>query len=285
MNVQKHKTYHYNFPVLDSTKIPKLPNTFFTLKTFIPLKLNNIKNNFKLIKQDGKYKIKSYDKVQDFYVMVSQLYKSTSDYKTSLDKIKSDYLKKFETSEQNFSKMKSDYLNGNYQVKKCDHEYNRTLSYEYATKWVGRRNDSEFKSHGGSNCVNYASQVMYAGGIPLDSKGNSNAQWYSKNKGKSETYSWINVDGIANYFINNSGYGLCGKYDENIYLGEPGDLMIVGPKNNRKHAITVISQIKDSNGKVIDLLVSSNTVDLIYFPLSAYAYPYKSLLKVYGYND
>ena len=46
MNVQNHKTYHYNFPVLDSTKIPKLPNTFFTLKTFIPLKLNNIKNNF-----------------------------------------------------------------------------------------------------------------------------------------------------------------------------------------------------------------------------------------------
>ena len=46
MNVQKHKIYQYNFPVLDSTKTPKLPDTFFTLKTCIPLKLNYIKNKF-----------------------------------------------------------------------------------------------------------------------------------------------------------------------------------------------------------------------------------------------
>ena len=36
--------------------------------------------------------------------------------KSSLDKIKSDYLKKFDTTDQNFSKMKTDYLNGNCQT-------------------------------------------------------------------------------------------------------------------------------------------------------------------------
>lgn len=248
----------------------------------------NIKNNFTLIKKDGKYKIKSYEKVQDFYVMVSNVYTSSKDYKSSLDKIKNDYLKKFDTTEQNFNKMLQDYLNDNYEIKKCDHEYNREDAYNYATKWVGRRNDSKWESHGGSNCVNFASQVMNAGGIPMDEKSvnkESTDKWYNYNKGKSETYSWINVDGIANYFKSNSGYGLCGKYGENIYLGQPGDLMTVGYKNDRKHAIVVIGSIKDENGKVVDLLVSSNTVDLIYYPLSAYAYPYKTLLKIYGYND
>lgn len=243
----------------------------------------NIKNEFKLVKQNGKYKISSYNKVQDFYVMVSQVYTSNSNYKTALDSIKNDYLSKFKTNEEKNIKMKTDYLNNNYTKKTCDHEYNRKASYEYAINYVGRRNDSKWESHGGANCVNYSSQVLNAGGIPMDESGNS--KWYNYNKGKSETYSWINVDGIANYFKSNSGYGLCGKYDENLYLGEPGDLIIVGPKSDRKHAIVVIGQIKDRDGKVIDLLVSSNTVDLIYFPLSAYAYPYKTLLKVYGYND
>ncbi len=243
----------------------------------------NIKNNFKLIKKDGKYKIKSYDKVQDFYVMVTQLYKSTTNYKSALDKIKNDYLDKFKSMDEKFDKMKNDYLNGNYQPKKCDHGYDRTAAYNYATKWVGRRNEDNWKSHGGANCANFVSQVMNTGGIPMDNKGN--AKWYSNNKGKSETYSWINVSGITDYFKDNSGYGLCGKYDENIYLGEPGDMASVGPKNDHKHVIIVIGQIKNENGEVIDLLVASNTVDLIYFPLSAYPYPYKVLSKVYGYND
>ena len=98
------------------------------------------------------------------------------------------------------------------------------------------------------------------------------------------TYSWTWVPALTNYFKYNKGYGLCGKYNENLYLGEKGDVVVVGTKGADRHVITVIDQVKE-DGKVIDLLVNSNTVDLENFPLSAYAYPYKVLLKVYGWNE
>lgn len=237
----------------------------------------NIENNFTLIKKDGKYKIKSFKKVQDFYVMITDMYSSTSNYKSKLDSIKKDYLNKFKTTNDKLAKMKEDYLNNNYTTLKCDHEYDRDSAYKYVTNYVGRRNKDKWSSYSGSNCVNFASQVMYAGGIPKDSVGSAN--WYNYN------YAWINVGGIKEYFKNNTGYGLCGRYGENIYLGDTGDVVTVGSKSDGRHAISVIRPIQDEYGNTIDLLVSSNTVDLIYFPLSAYAYPYKSLLKVYGYND
>ena len=243
----------------------------------------NIENKFTLTKVDGKYKIKNYKKSQDFYVMITDVYSKTNDYKNKLDSIKNNYLNKFKTYNNKFAKMKEDYLSNNYKTLKCDHGYDREKSYEYATKYVGRRNEDKWETHGSANCVNFVSQVMNIGGIPMDNKGT--ATWYNYNKGKSETFSWINVGGIKEYFKNNTGFGLCGKYDENIYLGDTGDVVTVGSTGDGRHAITVIRPIQDEEGNTIDLLVSSNTVDLIYFPLSAYAYPYKTLLKVYGYND
>ena len=52
----------------------------------------NIENQFTLTKTNGKYKIKYYKKVQDFYVMITDVYSSTSNYKSKLDSIKQDYL-------------------------------------------------------------------------------------------------------------------------------------------------------------------------------------------------
>lgn len=249
----------------------------------------NIENEFKLVKINGKYKVRSYKKVQDFYVMITDLYNHTADYKAALDKIKSDYLKKFETENNKLNTMKENYLNNNYTLLTCDHEFNRSNAYDYATKWVGRRNTDSWYTYG-SNCVNFVSQVMYAGGIPMDYYGNAQWKWYSATRNTANTpsgfvYEWTYVPSISNYFKTNTGFGLCGKYDENIYLGDIGDVVAVGTIGPTRHVVSVIGQIKDENGKVIDLLVSSNTVDLIYFPLSAYAYPYRTLMKVYGYND
>ena len=250
----------------------------------------NIENEFKLKKdEDGKYKITFFKKVQDFYVMVTDLYKSTENYEEALTKIKSDYEKKFKTENSKIEKMKNNYLSGNYKLLKADHEYDRGKAYLYATNWVGRRNTKKWHTYN-ANCVNFVSQVMYAGGIPMDHYGSEQWKWYStskntKNEPKGFVYSWTYVPSITSYFSKNTGFGLVGKYDENLYLGDVGDVIVVGTKGPTRHVVSVISQIKDSNGKIIDLLVSSNTVDLIYFPLSAYAYPYKVLMKVYGYND
>lgn len=249
----------------------------------------NIENQFTIKKEEEVYKIKSYKKVQDFYVMITDLYKSTEDYESALNKIKQDYEVKFKTENAKIDKMKTDYLSGNYKTVSAEHKFNKAKAYEYATYWVGRRNTKKWHTYS-SNCVNFVSQVMYAGGIPMDHYGSYQWKWYStkkntKNEASGFVYSWTYVPSITSYFQKNTGFGLVGKYNENLYLGDVGDVVVVGTKGPTRHVVSVIDQIKDENGKVIDLLVSSNTVDLIYFPLSAYAYPYKVLMKVYGYND
>lgn len=77
---------------------------------------------------------------------------------------------------------------------------------------------------------------------------------------------------------------MCATVDANIYSAEPGDVIHVGPKAPTRHAVIVIGSY-EKDGKLLDILVNSNTVDLENFPISAYAYPYASLIKVNGYND
>lgn len=261
----------------------------FSLTKEYKTSIYNINNYFDIIKDGNKYKISYYKKVQDFYAMITDMYKKTDNYEKTLDKIKADYLIKFEEQDNNIQKMKFDYLNSNYQTLNCNHLYNREEAYNYALKWVSKRNTDKWHTYS-ANCVNFVSQVMYAGGIPMDYFGEEQWKWYGTKKNIKNTpsgfvYSWTYVPAIVSYFKNNDGYGLCGKYNENIYLGDKGDVVVVGSKGPTRHVVIVIGQIKDENNKVIDLLVNSNTVDLEYFPLSAYAYPYKVLMKVYGWND
>lgn len=261
----------------------------FAIAKEYPTAVYNIENNFTLVKVDGEYKISYYKKVQDFYVMITDVYSSTSNYEAALNKIKSNYLAKFESQNKTIATMKTNYLSGNIETKTCNHEYNRENAYKYAVTWVGRRNTAKWHTYS-ANCVNFVSQVMYAGGIPMDHTGSYQWKWYSTTKNTANTasgfvYSWTYVPSIVSYFKYNTGYGLCGKYNENLYLGDVGDVIVVGTTGPTRHVITVIGQIKDEDGNVIDLLVNSNTVDLEFFPLSAYAYPYKILMKVYGWND
>jgi len=252
-------------------------------------KIYNIKNTFTLVKDENSYKIDYYNKVQDFYVMITDYYKigSQGNYEEKIDQIKENYLEVFKTENAKILDMQTNYLNNNYTKLTCDHAYDRESAYNYATNWVGKRNPRWARF--GANCVNYVSQVMYNGGIPMDYYGDYQWKFYDSHKNDNNTasgftYSWTWVPALTNYFKYNKGYGLCGKYNENLYLGEKGDVVVVGTKGADRHVITVIDQVKE-DGKVIDLLVNSNTVDLENFPLSAYAYPYKVLLKVYGWNE
>ena len=283
----KAKKFKVNADKISFTVLENCSYNFSFIKNYTS-SVYNIENVFSLTKVDGKYKIENYRKVQDFYVLITDVYKKSDDFENALEKIKSKYLVTFENENKKIAEMKKNYLNNNYQKLKCDHEYNREKAAEYALTWVGRRNN---KWHTYSaNCVNFVSQVMNAGGIPMDHYGKEQWKWYSTTKNTKNTasgfvYSWTYVPSIVSYFKNNTGYGLCGKYNENIYLGEKGDVIVFGSTGPTRHVVTVIDQIKNEKGEVVDLLLNSNTVDLEYFPLSAYAYPYKVLMKVYGWNN
>lgn len=277
----------------DTITVKVLENNYlkFNFMKDIESKVYNIENNFKLKKINGEYKILSYDKVQDFFVMVTDKYTSSSDYKTKLDKIKNDYLTLTKSKVSALKEDYQDFLSNGITSKSCDHEYNRDKALEYALKWVNKRNSdwSDFES----NCQNFASQVVYAGGVSMDYTGSNNnyLQWkfynatYNDNEvAKGYVYTWTSVTRFANYIKNNTGSGICATYGDNLYFAQAGDVIHVGTDGATRHALVVIGQYK-TNDKVVDILVNSNTVDLENYPMSAYVYPYSSLIKIYGWND
>lgn len=264
----------------------------FSFMSDIQSKSFNISNIFTFEKVGEEYKIAEYFKIQDFFVMISNKYEEEKD----LDKIKQDYLN---IIKENILKTEDDYASylagTGHTPLTCDNDYNREKAISYSYKWIKDRNPKWYKSPD-SNCQNYASQVLYAGGIPMDIKGNYLSQWkfYSpadeqwviikEEKKRGISYSWINVKKFREYVNKNKGYGLCAKADVNLFYGEPGDIIQVGYLDSQKHTV-VVSDTYEKDGKIIDILVNSNTIDLENYPMSAYSYPYYSLIKIYGWNN
>lgn len=81
--------------------------------------------------------------------------------------------------------------------------YNRSAVIQYADTYALARNGNVYKSYL-SNCTNYVSQCMYAGGVPMDS-----VWWYSWSERlrSSDTNSnaWSVADNLKNYMKNNLG--------------------------------------------------------------------------------
>ena len=264
----------------------------FSFMSDIQSKSFNISNIFTFEKVGEEYKIAEYFKIQDFFVMISNKYEEEKD----LDKIKQEYLN---IIKENILKTEDDYASylagTGHTPLTCDNDYNREKAISYSYKWIKERNPKWYKSSD-SNCQNYASLVLYVGGIPMDIKGNylSQGKFYSpadeqwviikEEKKRGISYSWINVKKFREYVNKNKGYGLCAKADVNLFYGEPGDIIQVGYLDSQKHTV-VVSDTYEKDGKVIDILVNSNTIDLENYPMSAYSYPYYSLIKIYGWNN
>lgn len=267
----------------------------FNFMKEIESKVYNIENEFTLVKVNGQYKISKYNKVQDFFVMITDKYSFGG--KSSLEKIKSDYLAIIQKNVENDKKKYADFLNGTgINRKTCSHGYDREKALTYAKSWVNKRNTSEW-SRFDANCQNYASQVVYSGGIPMDYQGSAtnhlqwkfyNASYNEKEVASGYIYTWTYVPYFYTYAKNNTGLGLCADVDVNIYYAEAGDIIHVGTNSTSsgpgRHALVSIGPYKKDD-KVVDILVNSNTVDLENYPMSAYVYPYASLIKIYGYND
>jgi hypothetical protein len=264
----------------------------------IASKSYNIKNTMTLKKVNNSYKIVDYEKVDDFYNMINDNYdksgKSIDVVKSDLDALKTSVLltvnSQISASEEEYTA----YVNGNVDESiTCDHPYDRDKAAAYAKKWVNNRNNDEWDAYDsyGGNCNNYASQAIFTGGIPMDYTGPITKQWKyyggnvidtATNTGRS--YSWTGVNQFYQYASTNEGYGMCAKVDVNIYLAEPGDIIQVGSDGAWKHTVIVVDVIKNE-GKIVDILINSNSIDRENYPVSAYNYANKRLIKIYGWND
>ena len=260
----------------------------------IESKAYGVENTFVLKKTDNTYKIKSLRKVQDFYVMVTNEYEPSKSYekaKKELDKMKEDYISDFKDEVTDFKTYLSRYENKKDIITKtCDYKYDRTKSLNYAKKYVTNRNSkwSNFSEYGG-NCQNFASQVVYNGGVPMDLQGDAIWKFYgetlNETKNKSgRSPSWTGVTQFYDYAKSNKGYGLCSEVDINPFYAEAGDIGQVGYNNNYRHTVVIIGNVKDNNGKTTDLLINSNSLNLENYPLSGYVYPDKRIIKILGWN-
>ena len=263
----------------------------FNFMKDITSKIYGVENTFIIEKVDGEYKIKKFDKIQDFYVMIDEAFENKTNYKDELDEIKEDYLTTIKEKQEGLKEEYDEYIEG-YEIDlEADVKYNREKALSYANKYVTDRNDEwdKYDTPGG-NCQNYASQVLYAGGIPMDSEGYITSQWkyYSSVPDESESksgrsYSWTGVGYFYTYAKNNKGYGLVAKVDANYYSALAGDVAQVG-YDGYGHSVVVVGNVKDSDGNIIDILVNSNTIDMENYPLQAYTYPNKRIIKIIGYN-
>lgn len=163
----------------------------------------------------------------------------------------------------------------------ADHPYDRQAALCYALQWAGERNPdwSAYDIYGG-NCMNYVSQCLYAGGIPMDRSGAS-WYWYSDTR---RTSSWSGVNPFLIYAGQNTGYGLVCDTEADYYSGEIGDIILMGVDNYR-HAVIISKVLTDPWGNVMDYLICSNTGNYRDFPAGAYYYTNQKLLHIVGFND
>lgn len=164
-----------------------------------------------------------------------------------------------------------------------DHPYDRAAAYDYLMAYCDKRNDRWYAYDDvGGNCMNFGSQVLLAGGIPEDEKGDEEWYWDGQND---LDLSWINVGRFYDYCRKNEGFGLVADTEAGYYTGEVGDVLIVGFAGDHRHTTVISHVVKDETGDTVDYLISCNTTNYRDFPASAYYYTFHRLIKIYGWNE
>lgn len=232
----------------------------------------DIENSMTIEKVNDEYKISSYEKVQGYYMMFND---SKND--DEMSKIYDFYFNRLKSTieDEKYKKelaSSSPYLaNKIYNVK-----YDRDAASKYVDTYCHLRNDEyyDFSDEGG-NCQNMASQALVAGGMIMDENGE--CQWYYNNH-LDYVPAWVHVQSFNDYCSDNEGVGLVCDVNANIYYAEPGDLIQVGI-SSVSHT-TVVSKVIDGH-----ILLNSNSIDMKNFPLEAYTYPVRKLIKILGSNS
>ena len=165
----------------------------------------------------------------------------------------------------------------------CDHPYDRVAAYDYLMAYCDERNPAWYAYDDvGGNCMNFGSQVLLAGGIPEDEKGDEEWYWDGQND---LDLSWINVGRFYDYCRKNEGFGLVADTEAGYYTGEVGDVLIVGFSGDHRHTTIISDIVKDKAGNTVDYLISCNTTNYRDFPASAYYYTFHRLVKIFGWNE
>ena len=217
-----------------------------------------------------------------------------SNYSEVLDQLYAGYLEAYKEQQDISAVERSEANHGEAQAAtlSAENPYDRDAAAEYADTYAMSRNwrypDYE------SNCMNFVSQVIHAGGVPIDYTGTYQWKNYDLTENHSDsdtgfTYEFIRISYFNKYLENTSDPPrMVVERDLNFWLGEKGDIVYVGMEGNDyddfPHVVTIAAPVYDENGNLIDFLIDGNTNDQYHYPLSASCYIYRKLAKVHGYN-
>jgi hypothetical protein len=239
--------------------------------------------------RDGMREFRSYEGVKDYYLEMMRKEKEKRNKK--IRNKKSDELELKREREEALRRRAWN------QEEKLNY-YNREKAALYAKKWTedGKklRNSPPWGNYdtpqGDGDCTNFVSQCIYAGGIPMDSKGHEYEQW----KWYSDTYNpapvpkgrvaaWTGVDALYKYCKLNKSYGMSAQVGvewDSIHIG---DVVQLGKsENDFFHSVIVSGYVYDENEELKDFLISCHTTDRNDYPLSAYSYPLKRYIHIKG---
>lgn len=158
--------------------------------------------------------------------------------------------------------------------------YDRLKAVNYARKWAYGRNPkyADFQKMGG-DCTNYASQVLYAGGCPMNY---SKYGWYYRSL-NDRAPAWTSVQLLYKFLISNEGTGPVAE-EVDIKDAQIGDLaqLQFGKDDVFDHSPVIV----DISGfKSLDnILIAAHTIDRLDYPLSNYIVKEIRFLHIKGYR-
>lgn len=171
-------------------------------------------------------------------------------------------------------------------IPEVEFAYHRDSAYSYTRQWISgnARNITYFGSYD-NNAANFTSQCLVAGGIAMDTQGDSTTQWkwyndaLNNNRERSGySESFIEPEAFYNYCKDNTGFGLVSLTGVPLSDLETGDIIQLLDKENNAFSQCIVTAVTDN------IYVSMNTTDRQDYPL--YALPFANLrtIKIIGYN-
>ena len=159
--------------------------------------------------------------------------------------------------------------------------YDRDLAVDYARKWALKRNPryANFEEMGG-DCTNYASQVIHAGGCPMNYH---KYGWYYRSLGD-RAPAWTSVKYLYQFLIHNKSTGPVAE-ETDLSGIEPGDLVQLNfGWDDRYDHTPVVVRILPGPRTLDKVLIAAHTIDRLDYPVSNYNIKMTRFLHIKGYR-
>jgi hypothetical protein len=159
--------------------------------------------------------------------------------------------------------------------------YDRVKAYNYAKRWALDRNPRYYDfEYLGGDCTNFASQVLHAGGCPMNYK--KWTGWYYSNL-NNRAPSWTGVDYLFKFLINNNERGPIGKV-VSIDEIEVGDIIQLNfQKDNTFNHSLIVVRIEEPRSPS-NIYIATHTYDRFDYQLSNYIYTDIRFIHIEGYK-